>query len=364
MTNRIDSAHENGICWPRMMWVGTCDGPSSVSALQSRPCFPSLSPTGCLPLLHSDYRSDRVHKGTQDTVPTPTHAHSLHSFSVWLTLAFLPLLLPTHHNPHHHNPSSTISFSWTDNTQRTSLFIPPMDDHPSTHHLDPNPEIITMAELENDPPQTSKCLTLSAIVLFLAFVASSVPTLLSPQPRTNTSVVKASSGVVQPSFIATNLPGQQQRFHQQQQQQQQVLPGAIVYTSPATIPPSQATADPLSPDQSPSTQNTPDQNDQQQRREHLIEKTTILELFLIAVKVSFKVAFWFLSLIYRGIRYAVVQPAGILMRLLETPLGMMREIYKTVMPVYSFFTVAAIIGVVVGGKRNTYIRIYFFLRYG
>ncbi|KAF9372068.1 hypothetical protein CPB97_001495 [Podila verticillata] len=205
-----------------------------------------------------------------------------------------------------------------------------------------------MAELENDPPQTSKCLTLSAIVLFLAFVASSVPTLLSSQPRTNTSVVKASSGVVQPSFIATNLPGPQQQFHQQQQQQQQVLPGAIVYTSPATIPPSQATADPLSPDQSPSTQNTPDQNDQQQRREHLIEKTTILELFLIAVKVSFKVAFWFLSLIYRSIRYAVVQPAGILMRLLETPLGMMREIYKTVMPVYSFFTVAAIIGVVVG----------------
>ncbi|KAF9209240.1 hypothetical protein BGZ59_010205 [Podila verticillata] len=230
-----------------------------------------------------------------------------------------------------------------------------MDDHPSGHHLDPSPEIITMAELDHDPPQTSKCFTLSAIVLFLAFVASSVPNLLSPQPRTNTSVAKASSVVVQPSFIATSLPGQQQQFHQrqqqQQQQQQEVLPGAIVYTSPTTTSPSQATADRLSPDQSPPTQNTPHQDDQQQQqqREPLIEKTTILELVLIAINVSFRVVFWFLSLIYRSSRYAVVQPAGILMRLLETPLEMMREIYKTVMPVYSFFTVAAIIGVVVGG---------------
>lgn len=202
-----------------------------------------------------------------------------------------------------------------------------------------------MAELV-DPPQSSKCLTLSAIVLFLAIVASSIPNVLSPQPRNVTSVAKASSSVV-PSVITT-VPGQQQ----QQQVQQALLSDSFLYASPQPSP-SQAT-DRRSPEQPQPIERSPpsEQQQQQQQREPLIEKTTVLELVLIAINFFLRVAFWVLSLIYRSCRYVVVQPTGIIMRLLETPLEMMREIYKTVMPVYSFFTVAAIIGVVVGGKRR------------
>ncbi|KAF9304048.1 hypothetical protein BGZ74_002512 [Mortierella antarctica] len=222
-----------------------------------------------------------------------------------------------------------------------------MDDHPR-HHQDANPETIPMAELV-DPPRTSKCFTLSAIVLFLAFVASSVPNVLSPQPRNTTSVAKASSVV--PSPIVTHSPGQLQQLLQQAFHTK-----SIVYPSPVS-PPSQA-IDGLSPKHPQSTETPPpqqqqhEQQQQQQQREHLIEKTTVLELVLIVVNVSFRVVFWALSLVYRSIRYVVIQPAGIIMRLLETPLEMMHEIYKTVMPVYSFFTVAAIIGVVVGGSAT------------
>lgn len=205
-----------------------------------------------------------------------------------------------------------------------------------------------MAELV-DPPRTSKCFTLSAIVLFLAFVASSVPNVLSPQPRNTTSVAKASSVV--PSPIVTHSPGQLQQLLQQAFHTK-----SIAYPSPVS-PPSQA-IDGLSPKHPQSTETPPpqqqqhEQQQQQQQREHLIEKATVLELVLIVVNVSFRVVFWALSLVYRSIRYVVIQPAGIIMRLLETPLEMMHEIYKTVMPVYSFFTVAAIIGVVVGGKSR------------
>ncbi|KAG0017749.1 hypothetical protein BGZ81_010548 [Podila clonocystis] len=213
-----------------------------------------------------------------------------------------------------------------------------MDDHPRRHH---DNETIAMAELV-DPPQTSKCLTLSAIVLFLAFVASSVPNVLSPQPRNTTAVAKATSSVVS-SVISTDLPGQQQAQHA-------LYPESIMHISQVSSP--SRSTDRLSPEQPQSTETQSPQQHEQQQREPLIEKTTVLEFVLIAVKASFRVAFWVLSLIYRSSRYVVVQPAGIIMRLLETPLEMMREIYKTVMPVYSFFTVAAIIGVVVGGSAT------------
>ncbi|KAG0332192.1 hypothetical protein BG000_010260 [Podila horticola] len=215
-----------------------------------------------------------------------------------------------------------------------------MDD-PLRHHHD---ETTAMAELV-DPPQSSKCLTLSAIVLFLAIVASSIPNVLSPQPRNVTSVAKASSSVV--SSVITTVPGQQQ-----QQVQQALLSDSFLYASPQPSP-SQAT-DRRSPEQPQPIERSPqpEQQQQQQQREPLIEKTTVLELVLIAINFFLRVAFWVLSLIYRSCRYVVVQPTGIIMRLLETPLEMMREIYKTVMPVYSFFTVAAIIGVVVGGSAT------------
>ncbi|KAG0089071.1 hypothetical protein BGZ92_005325, partial [Podila epicladia] len=226
-----------------------------------------------------------------------------------------------------------------------------MDDHPR-HHPDANPETIHMAELV-DPPQTSKCFTLSAIVLFLAFVASSVPNVLSPQPRNTTGVAKASISAV-PSPIVTHSPGQFQQLLQQALHTESIVyPSLVSSTSPATDRlspkhPQSKEAESPPQQQQQHEQQQHQQQQQQQQREHMIAKTTVLELVLLAANMSFRMAFWALSLVYRSIRYVVIQPAGIIMRLLETPLEMMREIYKTVMPVYSFFTVAAIIGVVVG----------------
>ncbi|KAG0330605.1 hypothetical protein BG004_002069 [Podila humilis] len=241
------------------------------------------------------------------------------------------------------------------------------------------PELIPTED--QDPPQTSKCFTLACIVVFVALVANSIPTLLSPQPRTNprsssssslskrTGPSESSPGrILASAFAQHQHPSRQQPLQQQQQQQQQQQPnqqaefdaigGSLVYTTddPSvasssfnTFRDKQRQVDRLSPKESSRTHPSQHQQHQQhQQREPLIEKTTISELVLIVVNVLVRVAWWSILLLYRACRYLVLGPAGIIMSLLDTPISMMREIYKTVMPVYSFFTVAAVIGVVVG----------------
>jgi len=56
-------------------------------------------------------------------------------------------------------------------------------------------------------------------------------------------------------------------------------------------------------------------------------------------------AYWFLG-------YLVSKPYRAVMVVMEPPWMMLKDMYKAFLPVYSFFTMAAIIGVVVGGKEK------------
>ncbi|KAI1312248.1 hypothetical protein EDD11_003005 [Mortierella claussenii] len=73
-------------------------------------------------------------------------------------------------------------------------------------------------------------------------------------------------------------------------------------------------------------------------------------LLLASFKVAYRTGMWVLGGSYQLVRLMVAKPLEIGIAVVETPYIITRDVCKAFLPVYSFFTVAAVIGVIVGGS--------------
>ncbi|KAF9129385.1 hypothetical protein BG015_004204 [Linnemannia schmuckeri] len=64
---------------------------------------------------------------------------------------------------------------------------------------------------------------------------------------------------------------------------------------------------------------------------------------------AYRASLWSMRTSYLAVRSVIAKPYSVVAALFETPYMMMKEICLAFLPVYSFFTIAAVIGILVGG---------------
>ncbi|KAF9928935.1 hypothetical protein BGZ65_006016 [Modicella reniformis] len=88
---------------------------------------------------------------------------------------------------------------------------------------------------------------------------------------------------------------------------------------------------------------------EQTLRSSLMEEIELWSLFKTSTSLLLRISLWCLQKLYHSMQFVVAKPVSVAAALVETPYLMTRDICKAFLPVYSFFTVAAMIGIVVGG---------------
>ncbi|KAF9344323.1 hypothetical protein BGX26_004529 [Mortierella sp. AD094] len=81
----------------------------------------------------------------------------------------------------------------------------------------------------------------------------------------------------------------------------------------------------------------------------VVEEAKVWHLIQGCAWISFQVSFWIIRGIYQAVAFVIAKPIGVAAAFAETPYVITRDICKAFLPVYSFFTVAAAIGITVGG---------------
>ncbi|KAF8984445.1 hypothetical protein BGZ46_008000 [Entomortierella lignicola] len=106
--------------------------------------------------------------------------------------------------------------------------------------------------------------------------------------------------------------------------------------------PSKATRSLLTP-QSDQTQ------EQNQWRTPTVEQAKVWSLIQAWARLSIRVVVWVVKVLYLAIAFVIGKPVGVAVAVAEKPYVITRDICKAFLPVYSFFSVAAVIGIAIGG---------------
>ena len=252
------------------------------------------------------------------------------------------------------------------------------DTYTERHTIDDN----TLRTIDIEPEQgcCSKIIVLSAIVLFLSILASSVPNVLSKQQHP-----LPPSRLVKDTALSTSSPSpDQQHFAQVVNNQhdsrdatggaaaagdpwahmtvggqpnaraQQGIPTHPAFTQispPSAYPPPASASASASSSAFSSYQSSQDH----QRQQHLPEDSrskqhsTIWPVIQASAWFAYRASLWSMRTSYWTVRSAVAKPYSVVAALFETPYTMMKDICLAFLPVYSFFTIAAVIGILVGG---------------
>ncbi|KAF9361045.1 hypothetical protein BGX34_007355 [Mortierella sp. NVP85] len=238
------------------------------------------------------------------------------------------------------------------------------------------------AGLEQAPPGYSKLFVFSAIVVFLAFAFHSLPNVLSANnPRADavrSGVVRhQGDSVVQSSGVAldhtlgsaTDTPLDSSNFAKLDHTEPKldipendsnidertrihntdhISPPQKAQGQGHAVPLEKASPSPLS-EKKPQQQQQKLQQDQPQRTS-LMGEIDIGLWIRAGISLGLQLVFWILQKIYQSVRFVIAKPIEVTAALVETPYVMTRDICKAFLPVYSFFSVAAVIGIVVGGS--------------
>ncbi|KAF9108749.1 hypothetical protein BGX27_008249 [Mortierella sp. AM989] len=81
----------------------------------------------------------------------------------------------------------------------------------------------------------------------------------------------------------------------------------------------------------------------------MVEGAKAWPLIQACARLSFRVGLWIIRRFYLITALVIVKPIGVVVAFAETPYVITRDICRAFLPVYSFFTFAAVIGVAVGG---------------
>ncbi|CAO3562994.1 unnamed protein product [Mortierella alpina] len=251
--------------------------------------------------------------------------------------------------------------------------------------------------LEPEPAQFNKCFVLSAIVVFLAVGCSSVPNLLSARnPRGNhrtTSIATdptnypseaseyvevlaahpstGADSIITAGTGAETLESMHQRASNSKAWDQ--VAGRALGNENEDVPmkslhhqslgrPStrqNAQAQPIS---SPSTSSavrvsTPPTGSQQEpylraAPPPIIQETNIWPLIQGFIWLVWRGSLWSMRTSFRLTRFVVSKPVSAFVAVAEPPYTIVRDMCRAFLPVYSFFAVAAVVGVVVGGSAT------------
>ncbi|KAF9896866.1 hypothetical protein BX616_006611 [Lobosporangium transversale] len=247
--------------------------------------------------------------------------------------------------------------------------------HPSQTHLEPDSELLPHQpqqqrqqqhqelDLGTEPSCCNKLFLLIAIVTFVTFLTSSAPTIFSAQqpqepssrPQQTQSSRKGLVAVIHPQdkrvgvvtkvdsqsaalFPTTHLGNNNDKFNPDD-------PLPIHPTPPLSF----------SPSSSSQTKATESWQAQRQEQDHAqmvyspVQGLTIMPLVLQLAKKGFDVKLWLIKKAYRSVAFVVAKPVRITVDIVETPFTVTRDIWNAFLPLYSFFTIAALIGIVIGG---------------
>ncbi|KAF9205134.1 hypothetical protein BGZ49_004427 [Haplosporangium sp. Z 27] len=107
--------------------------------------------------------------------------------------------------------------------------------------------------------------------------------------------------------------------------------------------PSTATRSLLTP-QSDQTQ------EQNQWKTPTVEQAKVWSLIQAWAWLSIRVVVWIVKVLYLAIAFVIGKPVGVAVAVAEKPYLVTRDICKAFLPVYSFFSVAAVIGIAIGAQ--------------
>ncbi|KAG0225096.1 hypothetical protein B0O80DRAFT_464047 [Mortierella sp. GBAus27b] len=224
--------------------------------------------------------------------------------------------------------------------------------------------------LEQAPPGYSRLFLLAVLIVFLAFAFNSIPNVISannpkadsvqsghvprregfpvgqrpgvgldntlkpdePLPLGNHDI-EPMSGAVGEGYVDPN------RVASQRQEGTQDM--GDTSTQHTQLPPSMKT--------SPTHHSGQQQQQDQAQRTSLMEDVDIRSLVRASFSLVFGISLWFLRTIYQWVGFIVSIPVEVAGALLEKPYQMTKDICKAFLPVYSFFSAAAMIGIVIGG---------------
>ncbi|KAI7820244.1 hypothetical protein BC939DRAFT_505087 [Gamsiella multidivaricata] len=93
----------------------------------------------------------------------------------------------------------------------------------------------------------------------------------------------------------------------------------------------------------------PEQRQEQPQKTSLIQSVHIWAMSRTAVWMGYRMGMWSVRKTYQGARFVVAKPIEVVAAMAETPYVVTRDVCKAFLPVYSFFAVAAMIGIVLGG---------------
>lgn len=221
-------------------------------------------------------------------------------------------------------------------------------------------------------PGYNKLFVLSAIVVFLSFAFHSLPNVISANhpgadsaksgperykegssadqgpgaslDRTLKSTTKAPfKGIMKVALgMIDNTVGEIDNDQQEKQ-------GGIHNTDHASL--SQHTLGwvQVSPSMKASPTSPPEKQQQQQQQQEQID---FWSLARASTSLGVGLCLWFLGTMYQSARFVVATPIEVAAAMVERPYHITRDICKAFMPVYSFFSVAAMIGIVVGGMES------------
>ncbi|KAF9584968.1 hypothetical protein BGW38_004451 [Lunasporangiospora selenospora] len=228
-------------------------------------------------------------------------------------------------------------------------------------------------------PTVGRCWILSAIVLFLSAAAYSVPNVLSanqvkeparpfqgdnegtrsiqtqPHNLQDTTIEESSTKGLEPKWASVG----DMDFSQQQHENFQPPPSIVMVQPPLAPSPPPNTADSLSAEKVvPSRQplsSTAFANSQSHRNDQPgapPQNSHIWPIIQAMILLSFRIIRWSLVAIWGTVAWTFKAPVDAFVEVSRGPYEMMRDICKAFLPVYSFFTIAAIIGIVVGGSAT------------
>ncbi|KAF9960720.1 hypothetical protein BGZ70_008510 [Mortierella alpina] len=246
--------------------------------------------------------------------------------------------------------------------------------------------------LEPEPASFNKCFVLSAIVVFLAVGCSSVPNLLSTRnPReshrttsltTNypseafgyaetlaTHPATGVKGIILAGTGAETLEHKHQRasnskawnpvadgalenehkemksLHHQGSDRPSTRQNAQVQaiSSPSTSPIARVSTPPAGSQQEPYLRAAPPPR---------LQETNIWPLIQGCIWLVLRGSLWSMRTSFRLTRFVVSKPVSAFLAVAEPPYIIVRDICRAFLPVYSFFAVAAVVGIVVGGSAT------------
>ncbi|KAG0017117.1 hypothetical protein BGZ80_008602 [Entomortierella chlamydospora] len=266
--------------------------------------------------------------------------------------------------------------------------------------LEDHPIEVQELHLEPEPPAFHRLFVLTAIVIFLGAASSSVPNLLAARhPREQPSrASKGSSGIVssaKASLGLTHDPAQHPQNSDifthidsnpipllQKKEECEGLPAYGSLTSLSNIEKDKGnaaikhtseqchdipdyntkeytvriTSSAQTPPSPSSTINVipiplPDRGHEHNKpwKTPAVEEAKVRRLVQDCAWLSFQVTFWIIKRIYLAVVFVIAKPIGAAAAFAETPFVITRDICKAFLPVYSFFTVAAVVGITVGG---------------